>query len=660
MKHFLYVALFLGVSLPCMQAQVSINTDDSEPDSSAMLDVKSTDKGILIPRLTSEQRTNISHPADGLLVYDSETRSFWYFEDSTWQEIRSTVNDPEPSQADSLWVKTANFSAYLADNDNLVTGNQSLAFGLRDTVMADQAIALGRDNRASGRQSAAIGEGNTADDESAMAFGEDNAALAEASVAMGDGNGALGEAALALGYENGVFGATAIGMGHRNLVFGDTSWAIGNYNVVDEPYSFALGSENLASDTAAFVMGCFNEATGYGSFAIGNGTIASAFGAMAFGFETEAQGANSQAFGSFTTAYSGFETVFGYFNTSYSPGTTEGFNLNDRLFVVGNGLGPTAQLRSDALIIYKDGRTRINGPLTLGFSGDNLASYTLPNVRGTDGQILQINNSGIVSWSDQVINTDNQTIDQLDLQENTLRLSLEGDNEPLQTVDLSGINTDDQTIDQLDLDGNTLRLSLEGDNEPLQTVDLSGVNTDNQSLSLNQNTLSITNGNQVDLSSLIPIGTVQMWVTGTPPDGWLLCDGSTENVNDYPDLGSLLGGSPGGQFSLPDLSGRFPLGVGNNGLGGSNNHPYGETGGDESVILTESQIPVHNHDSGTLATAYPYKTRSFTGTQNDRDGSDVNLFDSSEITGNTGDTGGGEAHNNMPPYYTLYFIIKAE
>ena len=51
------------------KAQVGINTDGSVPDASAMLDVKSTTSGLLIPRMTAADRDNIASPATGLLVY---------------------------------------------------------------------------------------------------------------------------------------------------------------------------------------------------------------------------------------------------------------------------------------------------------------------------------------------------------------------------------------------------------------------------------------------------------------------------------------------------------------------------------------------------------------------------------------------------------------
>ncbi|MBN9379266.1 MAG: hypothetical protein J0H74_00790 [Chitinophagaceae bacterium] len=81
--------LFLLLAGPVLlQAQVAINTDASSPDASAMLDVKSTTKGLLAPRLTTAQRTAIASPADGLWVYDTDTKNFWYYQTGTgWQQM---------------------------------------------------------------------------------------------------------------------------------------------------------------------------------------------------------------------------------------------------------------------------------------------------------------------------------------------------------------------------------------------------------------------------------------------------------------------------------------------------------------------------------------------------------------------------------------------
>lgn len=66
---------------------ISINTDASAPDSSAILDVKSTDKGMLAPRMTTAQRTAIPTPATGLLVFDTDSESFWVFNGTIWAKL---------------------------------------------------------------------------------------------------------------------------------------------------------------------------------------------------------------------------------------------------------------------------------------------------------------------------------------------------------------------------------------------------------------------------------------------------------------------------------------------------------------------------------------------------------------------------------------------
>jgi hypothetical protein len=65
---------------------VAVNTTGSAADASAMLDVSSTSKGFLAPRMTTIQRTGISAPANGLMVFDTDTKTYWYFS-TTWKEI---------------------------------------------------------------------------------------------------------------------------------------------------------------------------------------------------------------------------------------------------------------------------------------------------------------------------------------------------------------------------------------------------------------------------------------------------------------------------------------------------------------------------------------------------------------------------------------------
>lgn len=78
MKRTLLFIFLLTFGFNNIFAQVSINTDGSSPDGSAMLDIKSSDKGILIPRMTKTERDAIASPAMGLMIYQTDNTAGYY------------------------------------------------------------------------------------------------------------------------------------------------------------------------------------------------------------------------------------------------------------------------------------------------------------------------------------------------------------------------------------------------------------------------------------------------------------------------------------------------------------------------------------------------------------------------------------------------------
>jgi len=82
-KLSFFVVLFLLFS-SAMFAQIGINTDNSLPDNSAMLDVKSTSKGFLPPRMTIAQRNLISAPAIGLTIYNTSKNGNETYNGTSW------------------------------------------------------------------------------------------------------------------------------------------------------------------------------------------------------------------------------------------------------------------------------------------------------------------------------------------------------------------------------------------------------------------------------------------------------------------------------------------------------------------------------------------------------------------------------------------------
>jgi len=86
---FIFIVIFL-LNGSVLIAQISINEDNSTPDQSAMLDVKSTNKGFLFPRLSQEQLNTIPSPATGLLIFNTTTNLFNYYNGSYWFQIEAT------------------------------------------------------------------------------------------------------------------------------------------------------------------------------------------------------------------------------------------------------------------------------------------------------------------------------------------------------------------------------------------------------------------------------------------------------------------------------------------------------------------------------------------------------------------------------------------
>ena len=86
------VALGILILMPCLPtfAQMAINTTGSQPDNSAMLDIVSTQKGLLIPRMTTLQRTGINPAAEGLLVFDTDMGAFYYYHSNSWVILLSS------------------------------------------------------------------------------------------------------------------------------------------------------------------------------------------------------------------------------------------------------------------------------------------------------------------------------------------------------------------------------------------------------------------------------------------------------------------------------------------------------------------------------------------------------------------------------------------
>lgn len=144
----------------------------------------------------------------------------------------------------------------------------------------------------------------------------------------------------------------------------------------------------------------------------------------------------------------------------------------------------------------------------------------------------------------------------------------------------------------------------------------------------------------------IPVGSIIPYGNSVVPETYLLCNGQAVSRTDYPELFAIIGTSFGSgdgstTFNVPDYRDKFVLGAGGD-------VDLAETGGEKEVTLTVDEIPPHTH---------PMKFSSNAGTQ-----STINRISSLGVwqSDKSGSAGGGQPHNNMPPYVGTYYIIKAK
>jgi trimeric autotransporter adhesin len=293
MKRIYILGLFIYLLVNNIQAQVAINTTGADPDPSAILDITSTTKGVLIPRVTTTERNLIGTTQSGLLVYDTSTESFWYFSNMSadWVEISSgsgvsEINDLSDSKAD------ANYSIFLGNgsgnsddgyNFNTGTGISSLYANTSGSANVAQGYAAMRNNttgadnsvvgyksmysNTSGKYNEAVGSealyANTS--------GNSNVAVGVKSLYSNTNRSnliAIGDSAL---YNNGT-GASHSFHASKNTAVGSKS-AYSNttgYNNTSTGYHSLYSNTSGSQNTALGYKTLYSSTTGGSNVAIGN------------------------------------------------------------------------------------------------------------------------------------------------------------------------------------------------------------------------------------------------------------------------------------------------------------------------------------------------------------------------------------------------------
>jgi microcystin-dependent protein len=160
---------------------------------------------------------------------------------------------------------------------------------------------------------------------------------------------------------------------------------------------------------------------------------------------------------------------------------------------------------------------------------------------------------------------------------------------------------------------------------------------------------------------------IRIFAGNFAPTGWALCNGQLLAISQNTALFSLLGTQFGGDgkstFGLPNLQGSFPMNAGQGpGLSSRN---VGDIGGETTVTLALNQIPAHNHGvAAVLAGGVDSPAGAIWGESKigktalnvyAPTGSNVQMNANAILT-----AGGGQPHNNLPPFLCLTFIIALQ
>jgi len=127
----LSIIFLLATGCHLVNAQ-SVGIGTNAPNASAQLDITSSNKGLLIPRMTTTQRVSIAAPSKGLLVFDNNTNSFWFYNGSEWTELAVGTGS-------NNWQKNGD-DIYNSNTGNVGIGTSSplVRLSVDSSIMVDQ------------------------------------------------------------------------------------------------------------------------------------------------------------------------------------------------------------------------------------------------------------------------------------------------------------------------------------------------------------------------------------------------------------------------------------------------------------------------------------------------------------------------------------------
>jgi hypothetical protein len=342
MKHLFLVLSIVLIGL-ITRAQMGIGT--ATPNAAAQLDVSSTSKGFLAPRMTKTERdaiTTVTAASKGLLIYQTDnTPGFYYYDGTAWNSLASSGStsgvDLTTNQSVGGLKTFTSTDGLLATGTNGTGTASSLGAGTRmmwypiksafragyiggtqwdDANIGNYSVAMGYGSKASGQTSTGMGASTTASGYASTAMGENTLASGLISTATGRGTTASGDLSTAMGITTTASGTFSTAMGYNTTASGESSTAMGSGTIGSSSFSTAMGYNTTASGESSTAMGNTTTAGRFSSTAMGRLTNASGDYSTAMGERTIASGSNSIAMGTSTTAGGYTSTAMGYTTTA--------------------------------------------------------------------------------------------------------------------------------------------------------------------------------------------------------------------------------------------------------------------------------------------------------------------------------------------------------
>jgi microcystin-dependent protein len=168
------------------------------------------------------------------------------------------------------------------------------------------------------------------------------------------------------------------------------------------------------------------------------------------------------------------------------------------------------------------------------------------------------------------------------------------------------------------------------------------------------------------------VGSMKFWPSLTIPANWRVCNGDSLDKTEYAALFAIVGTTFGGEgnfFKLPNVAGAFPVAYRDS---DTDFGQLGKTGGEKAHQLTADELASHTHvqrvsiENSVFPKLKGYRVETDTNNYPSGSGDNVEIKDwvlegaSSDNCVHTKEAGGGGAHNNIPPYFALPFIIKVK